>query len=80
MGSTSGVCYSFAPVDSVTGFEAQLVKDGFKKDGFKNEDELLESSLKTSMIPVDKDIKEYLFSFENACEMLRRGNAIFKSM
>jgi len=75
MGSTSGVCYSFAPVDSVTGFEAQLVKDGFK-----NEDELLESPLKTSMIPFDKDIKEYLFSFENACEMLRRGETIFKSM
>lgn len=74
-GTTNGICYSFDPIDSVEGFEAEKIKDSFE-----GEDELAESPLTTSVIPYDKDMKEYGFNFEVACAMLRKGAAIFKSI
>lgn len=39
-----------------------------------------ESPLETSVIPYDKDMKEYCFNIEITCAMLRKGAAIFKSI
>jgi len=74
-GMTNGTCYSFVPIDSVVGFEAQKIKVSFTE-----EDEAAESPLATSVIPYNKDMKEYWFNFELTCAMLRKGKAIFKSI
>lgn len=74
-GTTNGVCYSFDPIDSVEGFEAQKIKDSFGEG-----EELTTSPLETSVIPYDKDLKEYGFNFELTCAMLRKGQTIFKSI
>ncbi|WP_342331729.1 hypothetical protein [Pedobacter sp. FW305-3-2-15-E-R2A2] len=74
-GITNGICYSFDPIDSVAGFEAQKIKDSFSE-----EEELVASPLASSVIPYDQDIKEYGFNFELTCAMLRKGQTIFKSI
>ncbi|NQX39312.1 hypothetical protein SAMN05421820_102317 [Pedobacter steynii] len=74
-GNTNGTCYRFDPIGSVEGFEAQKTKGSFA-----GEDEVAESPLVTSVIPYDKDMKEYWFNFESACAMLRKGEAIFNSI
>lgn len=73
-GITNRICYSFDPIDSVAGFEAQKIKDSF------SEEELVTSPLASSVIPYDQDIKEYGFNFELTCAMLRKGQTIFKSI
>lgn len=74
-GTTNGIGYRFDPIDGVEGFEAQKIKDSFGEG-----EELTASPLETSVIPYDKDLKEYGFNFELTCTMLRKGQTIFKSI
>lgn len=71
-GEANGILYSFDTIDCIDGFNAQQIKNSFA-----GENELVEYPLEAMVIPYDTDLKEYSFSFEEACARLRKGQAIF---
>jgi hypothetical protein len=69
-GNTSGACYSF----DTDGLNAQQIKSSLT-----SKNEFVNYPLREEVIPYNTDLKEYSFSFEDACTLLRKGETIFVS-
>jgi hypothetical protein len=71
-GHTHGACYSFAASDA-DGFPVQQIESSFTAKNGPGEYPLVDT-----VVPYDKDMKEYCFRFEEACSLLRRKESIFR--